>query len=134
MFALKIEVLNCNQGNIRFLVRRLLNAEVCLVPIILSSLALRGLSTEDREVARQRRRSFQESRRQSKVLVRRTRLPSISDARSSKIQNVSGSIDFLTASSTSSSYDVGSSLGSAPYGRTNSVSSTHGPYMGGISA
>lgn len=37
-------------------------------------------------------------------------------------------------SSTSSSYDVGSNLGSAPYGRTNSVSSTHGPYMGSISA
>lgn len=102
-------------------------------PNILPSSALRGLSTENREVARQWRNS-QESRRQSKVHLRRTRLPSTSDARSNKAQNVGCSIDFFAASSTSSSYDVGSNLGSAPYGRTNSVSSSHGPYMGGISA
>lgn len=103
-------------------------------PNILPSSALRGLSTEDREVARQRRRNLQESRRQSKVHVRRTQLPSTSDARSTEAQNVGCSIDFFAASSTSSSYDVGSNLGTASYGRTNSVSSTHGPYMGGISA
>lgn len=103
-------------------------------PYILPSSALRGLSTENREVARQWRRNSQESRRQSKVHLRRTLLPSTSDARSDKAQYVGCSVDFFAASSTSSSYDVGSNLGSAPYGRTNSVSSSHGPYMGGISA
>ena len=99
-------------------------------PSLLPSSALSGLSTEEREVARQRRRALQESRRQSKNHVRRTRLPSASDSRSSKVQEIGHSIDSFTASSNASSYD----MGNAPYGRTNSVSSTQGPYMGGISS
>lgn len=36
LFVPKIEVLTCNQESIHFLVRRLLNVEVCLVPLALT--------------------------------------------------------------------------------------------------
>lgn len=98
---------------------------------VVPSSALSGLSTQEREVARQRRRVLQESRRESKVRVRRTRLPSTLDSRSSEVREVGYSIDSFTASSNASSaYDIGNT----PYARTGSVSSSQGPYMGGISS
>ena len=43
------------------------------------------------------------------------------------------STNSYAASSTASSYDVSNSLGGATYGRTGSISSAHGSYMGAIS-
>jgi len=48
---------------------------------------------EEREVARQRRRHSQENRRQSKLRVRRTRLPGITDAGLSSAQVTGGLVD-----------------------------------------
>lgn len=54
-------------------------------------------SVEEREIARQRRRNSQESRRQSKLRLRKTRLPSILDAGLGTTQVTGGSVDFSIA-------------------------------------
>ncbi|KAI4142895.1 MAG: hypothetical protein L6R39_004781 [Caloplaca ligustica] len=96
-------------------------------PHVLPSLVLDTFSTEDREVARQRRRRLQESRRLAKARVRRARLPTIVEPETSMGMSVGGSIDFLAAPSTSSSYDIG---GSSGYPRTTSAPSA--PYLSGV--
>lgn len=83
----------------------------------------------EREVARQRRRNIHESRRQSKLLLRRTMLPSTPVIRPSEVDYLSGSIDSFVAHSGSSSYESHSA-----YGRTPSTSSSHGGYGSAISA
>ena len=101
-------------------------------PLILPSSAYSGLSTHERVITRQRRRGWQEPRRQAKVRLRRAILPSTSDAGSSRAQTGSLSTDFLAASSSASSYDVHASSGALPYGgRTSSTSSIRGPYISG---
>ncbi|KAL8853960.1 MAG: hypothetical protein Q9221_001268 [Calogaya cf. arnoldii] len=97
-------------------------------PHILPSSVLDDFSTEDREVARHRRRRLSESRRLAKARVRRGRLPTISEPMVGVGENMGPSIDYLTAPSTSSSYDLGSSSG---YPRTSSTSSA--PYLSGVS-
>ena len=52
---------------------------------------------EEREIARQRRRNSQENRRQSKLRVRRTRLPGIMDAGLSSTQATGGLVDSFVA-------------------------------------
>ncbi|KAI4184449.1 MAG: hypothetical protein LQ348_004549 [Seirophora lacunosa] len=89
-------------------------------PHVLPSTVWDAFSTEDREVARQRRRGLQESRRLAKARVRRSRLPTIVEPDTSMGMHVSHSIDFLAAPSTSSSYEIG---GSGGYPRTTSTSS-----------
>lgn len=87
-------------------------------PSILPSSAYDGFRDVEREVARQRRRNVHDSRRQSKLLLRRTVLPSTSYSRSSEVDHMSGSIDYLAAQS-------GASYGSQPYpGRTPSTTSS----------
>ncbi|KAL8904095.1 MAG: hypothetical protein Q9207_003486 [Kuettlingeria erythrocarpa] len=93
----------------------------------LPSSVLDAFSTEDREVARQRRRGVHESRRLAKARMRRARLPTIVEPDTSMGLNLDRSIDFLAAPSTSSSYDIG---GSSGYPRTTSATSA--PYMGGV--
>ncbi|KAL9603805.1 MAG: hypothetical protein Q9219_000914 [cf. Caloplaca sp. 3 TL-2023] len=89
---------------------------------------LDAFSMEDREVARQRRRRLQESRRLAKARVRRSRLPTIAEPETSMGGlDVGHSIDFLAAPSTSSSYDIG---GSSGYPRTASTSSA--PYLSSV--
>lgn len=100
-------------------------------PSTLPTLIFGGPSTAEREVARQRRRAVQDSRRQTKVRTRRTRLPSTWDAGSSEAREVGHSIDSLIASSVSS-YDMGSSIGGAHYSRPESISSAQIPYLGGV--
>ncbi|CAO1597203.1 hypothetical protein XANCAGTX0491_001022 [Xanthoria calcicola] len=97
-------------------------------PHILPSSVLDAFSTEDREVARQRRRRLSESRRLAKARVRRGRLPTIFEPMAGVGETMGPSIDYLTAPSTSSSYDLGSSSG---YPRTSSTSSA--PYLSGVS-
>lgn len=96
-------------------------------PHVLPSSVLDSFSTEDRQVARQRRRRLQESRHQAKARVRRTRLPTILEPETNMGIHVGGSIDFLAAPSTSSSYDIG---GSSGYPRTTSAPSA--PYMSAV--
>ncbi|KAI4194193.1 MAG: hypothetical protein LQ346_003731 [Caloplaca aetnensis] len=91
------------------------------------SSVLDAFSTEDREVARQRRRGVHESRRLAKARMRRARLPTIVEPDTSMTLNLDRSIDFLAAPSTASSYDIG---GSSGYPRTTSATSA--PYMGGV--
>ncbi|KAL8779033.1 MAG: hypothetical protein Q9213_007131 [Squamulea squamosa] len=98
-------------------------------PHILPSSVLDAFSTEDREVARQRRRRLSESRRLAKARVRRTRLPTISEPMVGVEENMGPSIDYFAAPSTSSSYDLG---GSSGYARTSSTSSA--PYLSGVSS
>lgn len=63
--------------------------------------------------------------------VKRTWMPSNSGAR--PVEMWGASIDSITAS-TASSYELSPNLGSVPYGRTSSVSSSHGGhYIGSIS-
>ena len=97
-----------------------------LGPSILPSSAYGEFRDAEREVARQRRRNIHESRRQSKLLARRTMLPSTPGIRPSEVEYVSGSIDSLAAHS-GSSYD-------GHYVRTPSTSSSHGTYSAAISA
>ena len=97
-------------------------------PHILPSSVLDAFSTEDREVARQRRRRLSESRRLAKARVRRTRLPTISEPVADMGEDIGPSVDYLAAPSTSSSYDLGSS---SAYARTSSSSSA--PYLGEVS-
>ncbi|KAL9635208.1 MAG: hypothetical protein Q9164_003612 [Protoblastenia rupestris] len=80
-----------------------------------------------REVARQRRRNVEHSRRQEKMRMRRTAalLPSIQDPGSSQALEVSGYIDSLAAHS-NSSYPHGSRS------EYSSTSSMHEPYSGTI--
>ena len=59
-------------------------------------------SVEEREIARQRRRNSQENRRESKLRVRRTRLPGILDAGLATSQVTSGSVDFSSLAAPSS--------------------------------
>ena len=99
-----------------------------LGPSILPSSAYGGFRDAEREVARQRRRNIHDSRRQAKLMMRRTMLPSTSGIRPSEVEYVSGSIDSLAAHS-GSSYDSRS-----PYGRTPPTSSGHGSYSAAISA
>ncbi|KAL8942177.1 MAG: hypothetical protein Q9211_001507 [Gyalolechia sp. 1 TL-2023] len=80
------------------------------------------------EVARQRRRRLQGSRRLAKARMRRRRPPTIVEPEASmRGLHVSRAIDFFAAPSTSSSYDIG---GSGGYPRTATTSSS--PYLGGI--
>lgn len=97
-------------------------------PSILSSSAYGGFRDVGREVARQRQRKLHESRRQSKLLLRRTMLPSNPYARPGEADTESGSIDYLIAHS-GSSYDSHSA-----YGRTPSTSSAQGSYLTGVSS
>ena len=80
-----------------------------------------------REVARQRRRNVEHSRRQEKMRMRRAAalLPSIQDPGSSQALDVSGSIDSLAAHS-NSSYPHGSRS------EYSSISSMQEPYSGTI--
>ncbi|KAL8950411.1 MAG: hypothetical protein Q9222_003549 [Ikaeria aurantiellina] len=96
-------------------------------PHVLPSSVLDAFSVEDREVARQRRRRLSESRRLAKARVRRTRLPTICEPAASMGLHMGHSIDFLTAPSTSSSYDMGGSGGYAPASTTSSA-----PYLSGV--
>lgn len=98
-------------------------------PNLLASSASGGLSVAEREIARQRRRHLQESRRQVKARSRRERLPSIPSAWSSSEQNVGLTIDFPVAPSV---------LGSMPrentsYPRRPMTSSVQGDYAGSVS-
>ena len=99
-------------------------------PSILPSSAYGGFRGLEREVARQRQRQrkLHESRRQSKLLLRRTMLPSTPYARPGEADTESGSIDYLLAHS-GSSYDSHSA-----YGRTPSTSSAQGSYLTGVSS
>ncbi|CAD6573761.1 MAG: hypothetical protein ASARMPREDX12_006231 [Alectoria sarmentosa] len=97
-------------------------------PSILPSSAYGGFRDVEREVARQRQRKLHESRRQSKLLSRRTMLPSTPYARPSEADTESGSIDYLLAHS-GSSFDSHSA-----YGRTPSTSSAQGSYLAGVSS
>ncbi|KAF6228150.1 hypothetical protein HO133_007880 [Letharia lupina] len=97
-------------------------------PSILPSSAYGGFRGLEREVARQRQRKLHESRRQSKLLLRRTMLPSTPYARPGEADTESGSIDYLLAHS-GSSYDSHSA-----YGRTPSTSSAQGSYLTGVSS
>lgn len=97
-------------------------------PSILPSSAYGGFRDAEREVARQRRRNIHESRRQSKLLLRRTMLPSPAGIRPSEVDYLSGSIDSFVAHSGSSSYDSHSAY------RTPSTSSGHGSYNTTLSA
>ncbi|KAL6714513.1 hypothetical protein ACLMJK_007938 [Lecanora helva] len=97
-------------------------------PSILPSSAYGGFRDAEREVARQRRRNVYESRRQSKLLMRRTMLPSTPGIRPSEVEILSGPIDSSVAQS-SASYDSHSA-----YGRTPSTSSGHGGYHSTLSA
>ena len=97
-------------------------------PSILSSSAYGGFRDVEREVARQRQRKLNESRRQSKLLRRRTMLPSTLYARPGEADTESGSIDYFLAHS-GSSYDSHSA-----YGRTPSTSSAQGSYLTGVSS
>ncbi|KAL8731693.1 MAG: hypothetical protein Q9181_004228 [Wetmoreana brouardii] len=86
-----------------------------------------AFNMEDRDIARQRRRRLQESRRLAKARVRRTRLPTIVEPDMSMGDSMGHSVDFLAAPSTSSSYGIG---GSSGYPRTTSASSA--PYLSGV--
>ena len=97
-------------------------------PSILPSSAYGGFRDVGREVARQRQRKLHESRRQSKLLLRRTMLPGNLYARPGEAISESGSIDYLLAHS-GSSYDSHSA-----YGRTPSTSSAQGSYLTGVSS
>ena len=97
-------------------------------PSILPSSAYGGFRDVEREVARQRQRKLHESRRQSKLLLRRTMLPSTPYARPGEVDTESGSIDNLLAHS-GSSYDSHSA-----YARTPSTSSAQGSYLTGVSS
>ena len=97
-------------------------------PSILPSSAYGGFRDVEREVARQRQRKLHESRRQSKLLLRRTMLPSTPYARPGEADTESGSIDYLLAHS-GSSYDSHN-----PYVRTPSTSSAQGSYLTGVSS
>ncbi len=98
--------------------------------LTLPSSTLSGLSTQERVIARQRRRGLQEPRREAKVRLRRAILPSTSDAGSSRAHTGSHSTDFLAAPSSASSYDVNASSGPLPYGgRASSATSTRGQYV-----
>ena len=97
-------------------------------PSILPSSAYGGFRDVEREVARQRQRKLHESRRQSKLLLRRTMLPSNLYARPGGVDTESGSIDYLLAHSGSSYNSHGA------YGRTPSTSSAQGSYLTGVSA
>jgi len=69
-----------------------------LFPLPLSSNLGDHRRVEEREFARQRRRNSHENRRQSKMRVRRTRLPSIMDAGLGSAQVTGGLVDsFLAA-------------------------------------
>ena len=96
-------------------------------PSILPSSAYDGFRDVGREVARQRQRKLHESRRQSKLLLRRTMLPSNLYARPDEAYTESGSIDYLLAHSGSSYNSHGA------YGRTPSTSSGQGSYLTGVS-
>ena len=86
---------------------------------------------EEREVARQRRRNSQESRRQSKLRMRQNRLPSILNAGLASTQVTGGSVDSsLAAPSTMTTYV------SDPIDRTypsTSYASTRGGYSDVVS-
>ena len=97
-------------------------------PSILPSSAYGGIRDVGRDVARQRQRKLHESRRQSKLLLRRTMLPSNLYARPSEAYTESGSIDYLLAHSGSSYNSHGA------YGRTPSTSSGQGSYLTGVSS
>lgn len=97
-------------------------------PSILPSSAYGEIRDVEREVARQRQRKIHESRRQSKLLLRRTMLPSTPYARPGEVDIENGSIDDLLAHS-GSSYDSHSA-----YGRTPSTSSAQGSYLAGVSS
>ena len=97
-------------------------------PSILPSSAYGEFRGVEREVARQRQRKLHESRRQSKLLLRKTMLPSTPHARPGEVNSESGSIDYLLAHS-GSSYDSHSA-----YGRTPSTSSGQGSYLTGVSS
>ena len=96
-------------------------------PSILPSSAYGEFRDAEREVARQRQRKLHESRRQSKLLLRRTMLPS-TYARPGEVDTESGSIDDLLAHS-GSSYDS-----HGAYARTPSTSSAQGSYLTGVSS
>lgn len=98
-------------------------------PLTLPSSAFSGLSTQEHVIARQRRRGFQEPRRQAKVRLRRAILPSTSGAGSSRAPISGHSTDFLAASPSASTYDVGTSAGPISYGDRASTVSSRGHYM-----
>ena len=97
-------------------------------PSILPSSAYGGFRDAEREVARQRRRNIHESRRQSKLLMRRAMLPSTPGIRPSEVDYLSGSIDSFVAHS-GSSYD-----NHGAYVRTPTATSGHGGYGTTLSA
>ena len=97
-------------------------------PSILPSSAYGGFRDVEGEVARRRQRKLHESRRQSKLLLRRTMLPGTPFARPGEVDTESGSIDYLLAHS-GSSYDSHSA-----YARTPSTSSAQGSYLTGVSS
>ncbi|MCJ1402344.1 hypothetical protein MMC11_005564 [Xylographa trunciseda] len=66
-------------------------------PLTSSDLRVDSRSVEEREIARQRRRNSQENRRQSKLRLRKTRLPSILDVGLGGTQVMGGSVDFSPA-------------------------------------
>lgn len=80
-----------------------------------------------REIARQRRQNLHQPRRENKLRLRKAMLPSISNAGLSKAEDLSGSIDCLTAHSTSS-YDRSPSYVHTP---TSSVNSSYGATLTG---
>ena len=98
-------------------------------PLTLPSSAFSGLSTQEHVIARQRRRGLQEPRRQAKVRLRRAILPSTSDAGSSGAQIGGHSTDFLAASPSVPSYDIGTSSGPISYVDRASTVSGRGHYM-----
>ena len=66
-------------------------------PCTSSDLRVDSRSVGEREIARQRRRNSQENRRQSKLRLRKTRLPSILDVGLGTTQVMGGSVDISLA-------------------------------------